>query len=366
MTMSNVSELLTIVAPMKKEERNLPECISNKIKNMSIVCAMLVVFIHLGQPSIVGSYGWWFYQLTAEGVSRIAVPFFFVCSGFLLSRHFECYNWYFIEIIKRIKTLVVPYTLWSLIFFAYIWGLWKISPDNPVCWRMNQTMPLISWFMLATGLSLEKLPMLYPLWYIRFLFLLIVVSPFFLLIAKSHKRLFIGVIMFLYLMFNPGDGSPIGIHIGFPFEGVFYFCCGIMLSDNAVESFEREDGMVSNGIRLIAVSLLLIIARTVSVRMDLPMIWVFKPLFIVFGVFGVWSIMPKKKWPEKLTRLSFLVYVTHVFGLQLYSFFLGRDSDSIVILLGRLVCGLCFALCVSFFIRNVANQYLAALFGWRH
>lgn len=214
----------------------MSETVSNKIKNMSIVCAMLVPFIHVGRPSVVGSPGWWIYQFTAEGVSRIAVPFFFICSGYFLSNHFADAGWYSVEIKKRIKSLIVPYLFWSLIFYLYIYALSLVAPDNPICYRVVKRMPIVSRLLLSLGLSPEKLPMLYPLWYLRFLFLMVLVSPVFAFSAKHFMTSMFVVLGILYVLFNPGDGSPIGIHIGFPFEGAFYFYCGILLHDHKIKT----------------------------------------------------------------------------------------------------------------------------------
>ncbi len=54
--------------------------VSAKIANMGIVCAFLVLFIHLptGGNDFVG---WYF----SRGIDKMAVPFFFMASGYLLA-----------------------------------------------------------------------------------------------------------------------------------------------------------------------------------------------------------------------------------------------------------------------------------------
>lgn len=343
----------------------MSESYSSKIRNMSIVCAMLVAFIHVGRPSVVGSSGWWIYQFTAEGISRIAVPFFFVCSGYFLAGHFSENGWYVSELRKRTTTLLLPYLIWSLFFYMFIYVLYTISPDNPICWRMRQEIPTISRILQAIGLSFEKLPMLYPLWYVRFLFLLVVLSPFLVWGTKHLKNvLFIGVAI-LYFVFNSGDGSPVGLHIGFPFEGTLYFYCGILLHDEMVKGFLNNILSNMKGIRIFVIwcaVLSLIMFRAVLVRNGAGFIFL-KPLFIPIGIVAVWSIIPNVAWPHRFVSLSFLVYVTHVFGLQLFSFMFGRDSDVALKLLGRVCFGLCFALGVSHLLKNVIGNRVGVLWG---
>ena len=342
----------------------MSEVVSNKIKNMSIVCAMLVAFIHVGRPSIVGSSGWWFYQLTAEGVSRVSVPFFFICSGYFLSKHFTDAGWYPAEIKKRIKSLIVPYLCWSLIFYLYIYVLSLVESDNPICYRVVQEMPIGSRVLLSLGLSPEKLPMLYPLWYLRFLFLMVLVSPVFALSAKYFGISMFAVLGILYIFFNPGDGSPIGVHIGFPFEGAFYFYGGILFRKHKINAYiNRVDRKLAVLAGVVGVAL--IITRAVMLNyIGLPL-WFLKPLFIPLALIALWFYISSDAWPSKLVALSFLVYVTHVFGLQLFSFIFGRDSDNVWMILGRVGFGLCFALIISYFLRNIVGWRVNLLWGGR-
>ena len=325
---------------------------------------MLVPFIHVGRPSVVGSPGWWMYQFTAEGVSRIAVPFFFICSGYFLSKHFADKCWYSAEVRKRIKTLLTPYVLWSLIFYLFISALYMIAPDSPVCYRIAQKMPVFSRILLAFGLSPEKLPMLYPLWYLRFLFVMVLVSPVFSAGYKHFKSSLLIFLAALYLTFNPGEGSPIGVHIGFPFEGVFYFYCGILLHDDKIRTNVKR--VSCKPIMLLGGgAFTLILARALIVRYVGHSFCLIKPLFIPLSLITVWSVISKNAWSNKFASLSFLVYVTHVFGLQLFSFVFGRDSDNVWMLLGRVSFGLCFAFCLSYLLKNVVGSRVSLLWGGR-
>ena len=337
---------------------------SNKIKNMGIVCAMLVVFIHVGKPSVVGSPGWWLYQFTAEGVSRIAVPFFFLCSGYFLANHFSDRGWYASEVGKRIRTLLVPYLLWSLLFYLFVLCMFLISPDNPAYWSPMLKKPISSHIMLAFGLSPGKLPLLYPLWYLRFLFLLVLLSPMFAFAAKHAKAFLLVILAALYLAFNPGDGSPIGIHIGIPFEGVFYFYCGILLHQDTIRSCVKRISD-SPAVYLWVCVLVSIVIRAIFFRYVGHFYSLIKPMFIGLGLAALWRIIPDASWSNKFVSLSFLIYVTHVFGIQLFSFIFGRDSENIGMLLGRVCFGLCLALLISYVLKNVVGNRIGLLWGGR-
>lgn len=50
---------------------------SDKLRNMALICACFVVFIHADVIAPVGTMAWWTRQLIGGGLCRIAVPFFF-------------------------------------------------------------------------------------------------------------------------------------------------------------------------------------------------------------------------------------------------------------------------------------------------
>ena len=101
--------------------------LSNKIANMCFICACCVVSIHAGQftPSPVGSVVWWFRVIFAQCFARVAVPWFFFVSGWLLARHMNSSGWYLIEVKKRIKSLILPMLFWC--------GIWVLILRVHLC-----------------------------------------------------------------------------------------------------------------------------------------------------------------------------------------------------------------------------------------
>lgn len=247
--------------------------------------------------------------------------------------------------------------------------LYKISPGNPVCWRIKPDVTILGHILMATGLSLEKMPMLYPLWYIRFLFVLVLIAPLFIVVARYSRIILISILGGLYLLFNPGDGSPIDMHIGFPLEGLFYFSVGCFLCDG-----KENDGCVARingrgahrllGWMLLFLSGALIAIRALLLRNDFMNVSLLKPIYIFFGVIGVWIIVPEKTWPQIVTSSSFLIFVTHLFGLHLFNFCFGVNSDNALLLLVRIVFAILFAAAVSLLIRSHGKMF-GALNGFR-
>jgi len=87
---------------VSREEVAIDSC---QFASMSFVAAVLIVLLHLGSHDI-------------DKIVAIALPWFFLASGFFLAKHIGEANWYKIAIIKRLRSLVVPFYIWMLIYKA--------------------------------------------------------------------------------------------------------------------------------------------------------------------------------------------------------------------------------------------------------
>ena len=154
---------------------------SAKITNMGLLSAFLVLFIHLpitGNDPFLRHFNWYF----SRGIGKIAVPFFFVASGYLLAGHFIKNGWYRNVVSKRIRTLLCPMILWSLIYYFVLDNgilplLQTLFSGQP--WN-GDLFPVPDWRTLARLFAIHPFvqPYLGVCWFIRSLFVLVVISPF--------------------------------------------------------------------------------------------------------------------------------------------------------------------------------------------
>lgn len=68
---------------MKKMDKKT----SYKISYLGLICACLVVMIHVPIPTEKYTSAWFMSEILSYGVCLIAVPFFFIVSGFFLGKH---------------------------------------------------------------------------------------------------------------------------------------------------------------------------------------------------------------------------------------------------------------------------------------
>lgn len=159
---------------------------SEKVTLLSIVAAMMVVAIHVGgNVAAHGSLVWWWEQIGHYGLFLAAVPFFFICSGFFLGRHCDEDGWWWRECLKRMRTLLVPYLIWSAVFAAL--GISAAVAANLIHGRDLLLHCPCGWryWTRVIGVYPFNYPCLVSLWYIRSLLIFVVLSPLLVRLVKS-------------------------------------------------------------------------------------------------------------------------------------------------------------------------------------
>lgn len=115
--------------------------LSEKIKFVSFFSMILVVFLHsynLGEEIIEQSSskkGFVFFvqYFISQGIARIAVPMFFLISGYLFFflKKGTFFNGYILSLQKKIKSLVLPFFLVNLRIFN-LFFIANFTPNNSV------------------------------------------------------------------------------------------------------------------------------------------------------------------------------------------------------------------------------------------
>ena len=163
-----------------------------------------------------------YYQLLVIFFSRsgaqIAVPTFFVISGYLF--FFKVNEWskkVYVEKLKsRIHTLLIPYLLWIIIYIVLTGGylffkawIGRIEWEDVSEWYNNNN-GLLGMFWLSNEWGWDRLnlsgfptpmggPIAGPLWYIRNLMVLVILTPLIYIAIKRLKKWWLFFLAALYL-----------------------------------------------------------------------------------------------------------------------------------------------------------------------
>ena len=339
---------------------------SGKIANLGLVCALLVVVIHVCQPKEVGSPAWWLYSLTH--IRNMAVPFFFVVAGYLLAGHSDEPGWWKRENLKRLRTLVVPYAIWSLVWLLYWWTCvmrLNVADGRPMFSRTK--LVLNATFL---GLDFFVHPNLPPLWFVRALLVLVLVSPA-LLWALRKWCIPVLAVAFLNKFFYWGDGLY-GTWAYFVEQGLglgyaFFFMGGmaIRLDLVSVPRF-RFDAAVSGlacavmwGVQTgIAAGMIPLAANGMVCRaLDLPS--------VLLMMYFAWCVVPSTRWPAVLTSSAFPVYLVHVFALDVFGQAFFRVPETVMQLFARSLFGIGCSIVIVLCLRKFCPRASGLLFGGR-
>lgn len=293
---------------------------SAKIANMGFVCAVLVVGIHLADaPQDVGAPSWLAYAFIRQILATVAVPYFFLVSGYFLAQRSGEPGWWGRAFVKRLRTLGVPYLVWCLVPFLLFSILWPVGSSAGICARAQMKASSVA---AAFGLNFFTNPEANrPLWYLRDLFLLVLLSPFIGWLVRKTRGWILAAFGVLYLALNPGTLDFPGFWIGqrwrivwafgFSVEGLVYFSAGWFLAVHPM-FLARRIGLTAGAIGLVIGLVGMKLAASGS-----PLFGYACELSIPFVMAFLWAVMPSKPWHPWLVGNAFAIYVMHPIFLRL-------------------------------------------------
>lgn len=354
-----------------------------RFTNMSFLCACLVVLIHIEINPDFGAPLWWVEQLFAHrGMTNVAVPFYFLASGFFLAGHVDRSGWYSSAVLKRIRTLIVPFVLWNVLYRLFLlaleWGSSKVgySPHVPF-----PTYGSFEDVVNALGIN----PLAWPghphLWFVRCLFVFVLISPLVVHLVRKVRCAWWWGIGFLLMvgtllgvaLFAPRDVRDV-LSFYYSVEGLYYFALGTALRIGSVEGWAgRYDGALK--ITLPIGILLFFIPSAYAFAKGCvcdEIAYGFRLVATPFIMCGLWSVMPKKNVLGPLVGCAFPIYILHKFVLLLIAGFAGMTGmreylvrESVELYFGRMIL---VVMLICLFVRileKIWPQGASILFGGR-
>lgn len=184
------------------------------INRLNSFCMILIVMTHsvitidyIEEMSID-----FFYLLIFRTFTRIAVPTFFIISGYLLFQQYSIK-----KIKKRTTTILIPYLLWSLITLA-IFIVFKAIPYTS---HLINTNFQLSWTSIFNSIFIH--PINGALWFLRDLYILVIMSPIFYYLME--RKITAKIILFITAILWIFD-----LQYTFLVEPTFFFLIGSYLS----------------------------------------------------------------------------------------------------------------------------------------
>lgn len=199
----------------------MDKALSDKIRIASLLCTFMVVVRHSrnlqafwGTENVDNICA--FVENGCSILTEIAVPFFFLISGFFFLR----YSYYSKEVYvsmakKKGKSLFLPFLFWNLVGWAILWLCGELIKDNP----LDEKKTILDY---ALGFLLSDY--YGPLWYVRNLILMMAVVPLYGWIFNMNRSwIYILVLIPLLIWWYPVDCA------WWSSEGWFFFLMGGVL-----------------------------------------------------------------------------------------------------------------------------------------
>ncbi len=234
--------------------------LSKAIDFLRFPLAVLVIYIHLPENASgigkltdlslndlnLGTLSLYVKLLIESWFAPIAVPLFFFFSGLFIYNNVKSISrrLYFNKLKTRFYTIVIPFFSWAILYYIilsfykqehysewwhaltnidYYKGIFYSSESSHIICRQG-------WFGTETYLIF---PQMVFLWFLRDLYILIILSPIIYFLAK-----YVPVLSFLVLSFCFITATWFPF-IGFDIGGIYFFFLGVVLSQKGCGLLDR-------------------------------------------------------------------------------------------------------------------------------
>lgn len=296
--------------------------LSDKIKLVSLVCTIMVVYRHAhtmeaffgGDCPSCHVYN--FVARGFTGITSIAVPYFFLISGFFFFKQsYYADGSYMAMLKKKLHTLFLPFCIWNLLAIYPLWHSGKIVAEP-------------HWYMYVADFLHSDYNG--PLWYVRTLMLFMLLSPLYDWIFLLDRRIGrkwelvvqLAAVLYIFCIWWPMDSKT------FSTEGMLFFLLGGILRKH-----ERWLGRLMPA-KYAYPLFALWIASCFLLGLDY---WTSK-IHLLFGVFTFWNVIRHGAGKGRMASMAgyaFFIYVNHFILLKIIKtllapFFYGSEAMALL------------------------------------
>ena len=281
---------------------------SRRISICKVWFTIMVLFIHsyttmvsMNSGDVVLRVPRWLGMIKyviSGNISRCAVPGFFVISALFLYR--KEFSWWG-NVRKKFRTLMIPYLLMNtfwVVFYFVCQHIPAVSDYFSNAENMVGDWKLSGWLR---GYGITSIsPLLYPLWFLKYLFLMNVLAKVYLAVIKKFPLLCAAILLAVWFWFNNYSEVQAVVFWGFG--------CVLAVKPPKWEKLFRWKWVIAAGYAVLIVA-------DVAARNIVPREMVNK-ICILWGVV-FWFVCTTEFKSEKLTTLL-LKLSGHAFGIYLF------------------------------------------------
>lgn len=277
--------------------------------------AVLVVMCHCGFLDGGGTAVQIFFS---ETLPHVAVPLFLLFSGYLFFKEGRFDGALYRHKLKsRFRTLFIPYIIWSTLCFIIAVVQGQVTPTIP-----HYLQGLWDTALWNEGTSFSRTlpgyPVNMPLWFIRDLMILVLISPLIWFLIQNTRGW--GILLMAAWWFPAHDKF-----FGFGADSLFFFSLGALFAMKRVNfvQWARKYAVpfyVAAGVMLVADYV--VMYKNYLAYHELRFNWLVFNIYVVSimgATLAIASKMADKPFAGRLIRLSsasFFLYATHILWLE--------------------------------------------------
>ena len=315
----------------------MTQYLSNKLTVLYTVLIVMVVYIHssyieANQYDIAR----FLQNLTGGGICRIANCLFFCISGYLFARNIHSINDIWPKLLKRTRTLLLPYLLWNIIFV-----LWYVVIENlPGISAFSNTHIIEVCANQSVGETLYSLfiaPAAFQLWFLRDLMVMLLFTPLLWWIAR--KQWIVALVLALASTFV--------------YAWLIYFWLGIIIAVKQwdIENYRRPKMAVF-------ISALIYVGYAVYVAWGGTSARVVEVFVNIVGLYLVWSLYDIAACGQYLADKGLWKYLC---GYSFFIYCFHEPAFNVIKKLALAVCGTSEPVLIFFYYVNPWLMVLAAV-----
>ncbi|UZO81454.1 acyltransferase [Aquimarina sp. ERC-38] len=292
--------------------------LSTKIEAISFLLIVMIVYLHsysieikykTESEKLERGYNLFIQEFISNGLCRVALPIFFMISGYLLFinlRRFD-FDIYHYKVKKRLRTILLPYFLWSLYGILLYLGLQSI----PFAANFFTNQPIVEYSKEDFLYTLLINPISYPIWFLRDLFILVIIAPVLYYLLKYYGLKII-ILLLLTWVFE------IDLII-VKFKSLPFFAIGMWLAISEPNYLLRNLSKKSWLFTLSWILLLYIKTTVFYYRGNEDILLLIHKVSVIIGIISLWSlfdmlflnrnIVSSRIYP--LFKFAFFIFVFH-------------------------------------------------------
>ena len=292
---------------------------SRRIDILKVWLALMVVFIHSYSEGMAFTTGNiqldvpdWLHivkYVVSQSISRCAVPAFFTISAVLLYR--KEFTWKE-NLKKKIKTLIIPYLILNTFWICFLWLIQQIEwvktffPDSALVISEWDIFGFVNAYMGYTGY-----PLLYPLWFVRDLFVLNILAKLIKKIIDKYPMTIMCILLLVWIFNVPTGVFCIGT------QAICFFSFGyyIVKYDIRLSIVDKIHNFIMSSFYFILIALDVITRDWGNIH------GIIHQFCILVGICFWYRCTTKiynSVWEKKLliiSKYSFFVYIFHEMSL---------------------------------------------------